>query len=99
MLGGLCLPVRQDGSLTQMEKLSLFRFGTAVGLAWGGLLLLVAVLSWVTGLGAEFMRVAASLFPGYSAGPFGGVIGGVWGCSDGFMAGAAMAWIYNRLSL
>ena len=81
-----------------MEKLSLFGLGTAVGLAWGGLLLLTAVISWVTGVGAEFIRVAASVFHGYAPGPLGGVIGGVWGCCVGFVWGVSMAWIYNRLS-
>ncbi len=82
-----------------MERLSLFRFGTALGLTWGGLLLLTAVLSWVTGVGTEFIRVAASIFRGYGPGPLGGVIGGIWGCSVGFASGVSMAWIYNRLSL
>ena len=82
-----------------MERLSLFRFGTAMGLAWGGLLLVVGLLSWVTGLGDEFILVMSSIFKGYGAGPFGGVVGGVWGCCVGFVFGVSMAWIYNRLPL
>lgn len=82
-----------------METLSLFRFGTALGLTWGGLLLLIAVLSRVTGLGIEFIRITGSIFLGYGPGPLGGIIGGVWGCCVGFALGVSMAWIYNRLSL
>ena len=81
-----------------MERLSLFRFGTALGLALGGVLLLIAVLSWVTGLGTEFIHMTESIFQGYGPGPLGGVIGGVWGCSAGFVSGVSIAWIYNRLS-
>ena len=82
-----------------MERLSLFRFGTALGFAWGGLLLLIAVLSWVTGVGIEFIRITESIFRGYGPGPLGGIIGGVWGGCVGFVSGVSMAWIYNRLSL
>ncbi|TDI32604.1 MAG: hypothetical protein E2P03_06430 [Acidobacteria bacterium] len=82
-----------------METLSLFRFGTALGLTWGGLLLLIAVLSRVTGLGIEFIHITGSIFRGYGPGPLGGIIGGVWGCCVGFVLGVSMAWIYNRLSL
>jgi hypothetical protein len=82
-----------------MERLSLFRFGTALGMALGGALVLAGVTAWATGLGGEFVRVAASVFRGYGAGPVAAVVGGVWGCAAGFVFGVSLAWIYNRLAL
>jgi hypothetical protein len=82
-----------------MERLSLFRFGTAVGLAWGGFLGVVALVAWVIGPGDAFIQIMSSIFPGYGAGLMGGVVGGVWGCCVGFVFGVSMAWVYNRLPI
>ena len=81
-----------------MERLSLFRLGTAVGVSLGASLTLAGCLAWITGLGVPFIRTVATLFRGYGAEPFAAVVGGVWGAATGFTFGAALAWIYNRLS-
>ncbi len=81
-----------------MVRLSLFRFGTAFGIALGSALALAGALAWLTGLGVPFVTILSTLFRGYGAGPFAAVVGGVWGAATGFVFGAAMAWIYNRLA-
>lgn len=80
-----------------MGRLSLFRLGTAVGLAFGASLVLAGGIAWLTGIGQPLVHTVGSLFRGYGAGPVAAVVGGVWGCATGFTFGAAMAWIYNRL--
>jgi hypothetical protein len=80
-----------------MNRLSLFRFGAAFGIAFGAALLVAGALAWVTGMGVPFVLTIGSLFRGYGAGPFAAVVGGVWGGVTGFAFGAGLAWIYNRL--
>lgn len=81
-----------------MERLSLFRFGSALGIAFGVTMVLAGCMAWITGIGDSLVHVVASLFRGYGAGPLAAIIGGVWGCATGFTFGVALAWVYNRLA-
>lgn len=72
-----------------------------VGLFWGAAILLVGVsnLIW-PGYGRAFLELAASIYPGYTAGATVGqvVIGTLYGLVDGAIGGAIFAWLYNWLS-
>ena len=82
-------------------KFNIGALALAVGLFWGGAILLVGVsnLIW-PGYGQAFLQLAASMYPGYSAGATVGqvVIGTLYGLVDGAIGGAVFAWLYNWLS-
>ena len=71
------------------------------GLFWGACLLIVGLanLMW-PGYGRAFLELAASIYPGYHAGPaIGSVITGtLYALVDGTIAGAVFGWLYNLLS-
>lgn len=82
-------------------KFRIRALGLAVGLIWGGSILLVGVsnLIW-PGYGQMFLQLAASIYPGYTAtATFGQVIiGTLYGLVDGAIGGAIFAWLYNWLT-
>ncbi len=83
-------------------KLSVKGLALTLGLVWGGLAMLLtglANLIW-PGYGGEFLKVMASVYPGYHAtASFGQVIvGTLYGIVDGAVAGAVFAWVYNRFA-
>ena len=73
----------------------------AVGLFWGGSIMLVGVANLIwPGYGQMFLQLAASIYPGYKASAgFGQVIiGTLYGLVDGAIGGAIFAWLHNWLS-
>lgn len=81
-------------------KLDVKAAAITVGLLWGLLVMLpvgVANLIW-PGYGQDFLNVMASLYTGYKATASAGqvLIGTIYGLVDGVIAGAFVAWIYNR---
>jgi hypothetical protein len=81
-------------------KLSVKGLAFASALLWGVLAMFltgVANLIWPT-YGQDFLRLMASVYPGYHATPsFGQVIvGALYGILDGAIGGAVFAWLYNR---
>ncbi|MBI3044641.1 MAG: hypothetical protein HYY78_17625 [Betaproteobacteria bacterium] len=82
-------------------KLNIGAFTLAVGLFWGGAILLVGVsnLIW-PGYGRAFLQLVSSMYPGYTGGATIGqvVIGTLYGLVDGAIGGAVFAWLYNWLS-
>ena len=82
-------------------KFNIGALALAVGLFWGGAILLVGVsnLIW-PGYGSAFLQLAASIYPGYKAGTTFGqvVIGTLYGLVDGAIGGAVFAWLYNWVS-
>ena len=75
--------------------------GFALGILFGGSVLLTSILSQCCGgYGSTFLEVMASIYPGFEAsGGFGDiVIGSLYGFADGFLGGAILAWLYNRCS-
>lgn len=73
----------------------------ASALLWGGLFLLVAVLNQLTGdYGAHLLDFGASIYPGYhGAAGFGSVVlVTLYALIDGAIAGAVLAWLYNRFA-
>ena len=69
-------------------------------LIWGGAILVVATanLIWPS-YGRALLELAASIYPGYQAGPSIGsvVVGTLYGLADGAIGGAVFAWLYNLL--
>ena len=73
----------------------------ASALLWGGMFLLVAVLNQITGdYGAHLLEFGASIYPGYEgASGFGSVVlVTAYALVDGAIAGAVLAWLYNRFA-
>ena len=80
-------------------KLSVKGTAFAAALMWGILAMFstgVANLIWPS-YGQEFLRLMASVYPGYHTTPsFGQVIvGTLYGLVDGAIGGAIFAWLYN----
>lgn len=80
-------------------RLNVKAMAIAFGLTWGVLAIFLvglANLIW-SGYGEEFLRLAASIYPGYHATrSFGQVIvGTLYGFVDGAVGGAIFAWLYN----
>ncbi len=73
-------------------------FGFAVGLVWGIIILGVTLAVTIKGTGGEHLGRLGLLYPGYRVTYWGSVIGFVWSVIYGFVAGALLAWVYNRLS-
>ena len=82
-------------------KFNIGALALAVGLFWGGAILLVGVsnLIWPD-YGRAFLQLAASIYPGYGGGATFGqvIIGTLYGLVDGAIGGALFAWLYNWLS-
>jgi len=66
--------------------------GTIIG-AYMFLMGMGAMLGW----GTELVKVIGSLYIGYGPTFLGALIGGVYGFIDGAIAGALIAFIYNKL--
>jgi hypothetical protein len=82
-------------------RLNIMGLALAAGVLWGVAVLGVALANAIwPAYGAEFLRVMASVYPGYSGeGHVRQVlIGTGYALVDGGVAGALMAWLYNRLA-
>ena len=66
---------------------------------WGAMFFLIGLGHLVWGYGEPFLLLMASLYPGYTCG--GGIVsvlvGTLYAVLDGLVAGAVLAWLYNRL--
>jgi len=72
--------------------------GIALGVVWGGALFLTTWLSYFTGYGRFFLvAIPQSLYPGYAISPSGSFLGLIYGFVDGFISGALIGWIYNKV--
>ena len=83
------------------RRLNVPAFGIAIGAVWGVCALLTAWASWPTGgkLFGPLIELLHSVYPGYGAGFFGGILGLIWGFIDGLIMGAAVALVYNRVAM
>ena len=82
-------------------KFNIGALSLAIGLFWGGSILLVGVVNLISpGYGQMFLQLAASIYPGYRGGASFGqvIIGTLYGLVDGAIGGAIFAWLYNWLS-
>lgn len=76
-------------------RISLCHLGFALGLVWGVGLLLLGLISYSNGYGAEFIKVMGSIYIGYAPTVAGSIVGLFWGFIDAFITGVVIAWIYN----
>jgi hypothetical protein len=83
-------------------RLDVRAMAAAVGLVWGFFGMFgTGVLNMVAGgYGGRLLEVMSSVYPGYH--PDGSVaqllLGTVYGCVDGGILGALIAWIHNRVA-
>jgi len=82
-------------------KFSEKQLALACAILWGAVMLLVGLANVVwSGYGQDFLRLMASVYPGYHAGASLSqvAIGTVYGIVDGLLGGFVFAWLYNRLA-
>jgi len=81
-------------------KLDVWGLTLAAGILWGGCMLVVGLanLIWPT-YGVAFLQAMASVYPGYTGERtlVQVVVGACYALVDGGIAGALLAWLYNRL--
>ncbi|MBI4372876.1 MAG: hypothetical protein HY585_04030 [Candidatus Omnitrophica bacterium] len=83
------------------QKLSIRGLAIAGGIFWGASVFLVGVLNLIAPTyGLSFLWFASSVYPGYKADPtlVSVLIGTAYAAADGFVSGAALAWLYNIFS-
>lgn len=80
-------------------RLSVRGFALACALIWGiGVMLLVGLVHLARPeYGDALLKIAAAIYPGYTAEPNVGqlLLGVVYGVLDGAIGGAIFAWLYN----
>jgi hypothetical protein len=80
-----------------MNKLQPLALGIAVGVLWALYVFfagIFAIFSW----GNVLVATLGSFYLGYGPSIVGAIIGAIWAFTDGFVAGAVIAWIYNKLA-
>jgi hypothetical protein len=80
-------------------RLNVKAIAFASAVLWGLLAMFltgIANLIWPS-YGQEFLRLMASVYPGYSATPsfLQVIVGALYGIADGAIGGALFAWLYN----
>ncbi len=79
-----------------VKRLGVCSFGFALGITWAiGILLMGWVSWWSHGWAADMVKVVSSVYIGYKAGFWGGIIGAIWAFVDWFIGGVIIAWFYN----
>ncbi len=81
-------------------KLSLKALAVTSGIVWGLALFLTGLVSLIwQGYGGAFLKVMASVYPGYHAtGSVGDlIVGTLYAFLDGLICGLFFAWVYNWL--
>jgi hypothetical protein len=71
------------------------------GIVWGGAVFLTAVMNLIwAGYGQPLLSMMASVYPGYHAtrNLVGVLVGTGYALVDGFVCGAIVGWLYNRLT-
>lgn len=72
--------------------------GLAVGLLWGGGVLVATLWVLVAGGDGRHLALLGRFYFGYSVTVVGAFVGLVWGFVDGFIGGWLTAWLYNRFA-
>ena len=76
-------------------KLQPLALGIAFGLIWSFGIFLAGIFA-MFGWGNAAVEVIASFYLGYGASITGAMTGALWAVIDGFCAGYAIAWLYNK---
>jgi ABC-type phosphate transport system permease subunit len=96
-------PKRKKGFLKKPEKeekmkLSLRALALAAGILWALALLMTGVCNLIwPGYGEGFLKLMASIYPGYHAlGSIGDlIVGTLYALLDGVVCGLVFGWLYN----
>ncbi len=70
----------------------------AIGILGALCTLILGWSAWLLGYGNVIVGQIATIYIGYSATLLGGIIGAVYAFVDGAIAGAIIAWLYNKFS-
>ena len=79
-------------------KINVKAFAIAMALWWGvGLFALTWWMILFQGSTGD-PTLLGKVYRGYNISPWGSVIGLAWALADGFVGGAILAWLYNRVA-
>ena len=81
-----------------MNKLDSKAFGLAFGILWAAGVVFMGLTAMFCSWAQPFVDMLSPLYVGYSATVAGVLIGAIWGFLDGFIGGAVLAWLYNKLA-
>ncbi|MEJ2314847.1 MAG: bacteriophage holin [Nitrospirota bacterium] len=79
-------------------KLKPLALGLAGGIFWGLMMFATTWLSHYTGYAELFLKAFTQIYPGYTVSPMGSIVVLPYGFVDGFVFGAALAWLYNKFA-
>ena len=79
--------------------LGVVSLGLAMAVTSALFVFVLGLMAGLFGWGVPAVAVLSTLYIGYSPTFVGSVAGGVWAFVDGFIAGALIAWLYNRFLL
>jgi fructose-specific phosphotransferase system IIC component len=79
--------------------LGVISFGLALGVTSAVFVFILGIMAAFFGWGLQLAQVLSSLYIGYGPTFVGTIAGAVWAFVDGFVAGALIAWLYNRFLL
>ncbi len=82
-------------------RLSIKGMAITLALLWGGCLLTVGLINvFDPAYGTGFLAVMSSVYPGFHASHSlaNAIVGAIEATMDGAIAGALVAWLYNKLS-
>ena len=78
-------------------KLNAKVFGLTGGIMWGLCMFLMTNLAVGTGYGEELLKIAVSIYPGYSITILGSIVGLIYGFVDAFVTLYIFVRLYNKL--
>jgi hypothetical protein len=76
-----------------LGRLGVMSFGVACGITLAVAVFILAMATAMFGWGIGVVQVLSTLYIGYEP----SFVGAVWAFVDGFIGGAVLAWIYNKL--
>ena len=79
-----------------MERLNVRALAIAGGVVWALAMLFIGWTSWLFDWGTGFVSLMSSIYLGFKPTFAGAVIGALWALIDGALAGALIAWVYNK---
>ena len=79
-----------------IQKLNVLNLAIAMGVSCAIYVVFIGIAA-MFGWGTEWVKILGSLYLGYRASVLGIIIGALWAFVDGFIGGAIIAWIYNKL--
>jgi hypothetical protein len=79
-------------------RLDVKAFGLACGILWAVVIFGATLWLMAFGFQGDLISQLDHFYFGYSLSFVGAIIGAVWAFIDGFIGGAILAWLYNKLA-